>query len=171
MDYPTTINGFNLYSGGDRLIGVSDEVKIPDFSSMTASITGAGIAGTIDVPIVGFFDSMEFSIPFRTLADDTFEVMQPDGQKKITLRGSIQTTNLSSGDIDYVGMRVVVRGYMKSFSPGSLKVSDAMSSEITLSVTYMLIEVDGDTKVELDKFNSKFVVNGKDMMAKSRAYM
>ena len=117
MDYPTTINGFNLYSGGDRLIGVSDEVKIPDFSSMTASITGAGIAGTIDVPIVGFFDSMEFSIPFRTLADDTFEVMQPDGQKKITLRGSIQTTNLGSGDIDYVGMRVVVRGYMKSFSP------------------------------------------------------
>ena len=68
-------------------------------------------------------------------------------------------------------MRVDVWGYMKSFSPGSLKVSDAMCSEITLSVTYMLIEVDGDTKVELDKFNSKFVLNGKDMMAKSRAYM
>lgn len=168
MEYPTTINGFNLYKNGKQLIGVSEEVTLPDFNAMTTTITGAGIGGSIDVPIVGFFEGMDFDIPFKTLVDDAFNVMTPDKQVDITLRGAIQTTNTQTGAIENKGMRVVARGYLKAFSPGAVKVADAMNSSIKLSLTYILIEVDGRTKLELDKFNCKFVVNGKDMMSKIR---
>nr|DAP18339.1 MAG TPA: tail tube protein [Caudoviricetes sp.] len=167
--YPTTINGFNVYKNGQKLIGVADEVTLPDFSTMTTSITGAGIAGSIDVPIVGFLENMDFQVPFRTLTDDMFAVMDPKEQVNLSLRGSIQVTDTSTGTISYLGMRVVVRGYLKSFSPGSIKVADAMNSSVTLSVSYILIEVDGKVKLEHDKFNSKFVVNGVDVMNKVRS--
>ncbi len=167
--YPTTINGFNVYKNGQRLIGIADEVTLPDFNAMTATITGAGVAGSIDVPIIGFFDGMEFQVPFRTLTDDIFSVMDPRRQVDLALRGCIQVTDTDTGAINTKGMRVVVRGYLKSFSPGSVKVADGMSSSVTLSVTYILIEVDSKTKLELDKFNSKFVVNGIDATNKIRS--
>lgn len=162
--YPTTINGFNCYSAGSILMGVADEVTLPDMNAMTTSITGAGVAGSIDVPIIGFYENMDFTIPFRTLVDDTFKVMNPGKIQDLTLRGSIQTVDKATGAISQVGMRVAVRGYVKSFSPGSVKVADAMNSTVTMSLTYLLIEVNGDTKVELDKFNSKYVVDGTDIM-------
>lgn len=167
--YPTTINGFNVYKNGQRLIGVADEVTLPDFNAMTASITGAGIAGSIDVPIIGFYDSKEFTVPFRTLTDDIFSVMDPRKQVDLTLRGSIQVTDTSTGAINLTGMRVVVRGFLKSFSPGSVKVADVMSSSVTLSVSYILIEVEGKTKFEHDTLNSKLVIDGIDAMNKVRS--
>ena len=42
---PEIINDFNVYKGGSKLIGVSDEVTLPDFEAMTETISGAGIAG------------------------------------------------------------------------------------------------------------------------------
>ena len=45
-----------------------------------------------------------------------------------------------------------------------------MEASVTLEVLYMLIEVDGKTMLEYDKLNSVFVVNGKDLLEKVRAY-
>ena len=45
-----------------------------------------------------------------------------------------------------------------------------MDAKATLEVLYILIEVDGETKLEYDKLNSVFVVNGKDLLEKVRAY-
>ena len=166
---PTVINSFNCYSSGDKLLGVADEITLPDFNAMTAQITGAGIAGSVDVPITGFFDSMDFSISFRTLTDDTFKLTNAGKQVALVLRAAAQTTNTATGAIGNQGVRIAVRGYMKAFAPGSVKVGDAMNSSVTLSVTYILIEVGGDVKIELDKFNCKFVVDGRDVMAKRRS--
>ena len=41
-----------------------------------------------------------------------------------------------------------------------------MDSAIKLEVTYILIEMDGKKRVELDKLNSVFNVNGVDLLAK-----
>ncbi len=43
-----------------------------------------------------------------------------------------------------------------------------MESSITLELTYILIEVDGKKRVELDKINGVFKLNGVDMLEKVR---
>lgn len=43
-----------------------------------------------------------------------------------------------------------------------------MESSVTLNVSYILIEVDGTTLVELDKINPTFKVNGVDLLQKVR---
>lgn len=38
-----------------------------------------------------------------------------------------------------------------------------------MEVMYIKVMIEGETTVELDKLNFKFVLNGKDMMAKIRS--
>ena len=63
---PEKINAYNVYKGGKKLIGISDEVTLPDFEAMTETISGAGVLGEIDSPAIGLFGSQEMEIPFRT---------------------------------------------------------------------------------------------------------
>lgn len=48
---PTVLNNFNSYGAGHKYVGVSNEVTLPNFESMTETIDGAGIAGEIEEAI------------------------------------------------------------------------------------------------------------------------
>ena len=43
-----------------------------------------------------------------------------------------------------------------------------MDSSVSLELSYILIEVDGETMFELDKLNDVFVVDGVDLLEKVR---
>ena len=47
---PEVINDFNIYHTGNKVIGVTGEVSLPDLEAVTETISGAGILGEIDVP-------------------------------------------------------------------------------------------------------------------------
>ncbi len=76
----------------------------------------------------------------------------------------------STGALDYKSMRIVERGRLKNFKPGKYELGKQMEANVTLELLYLLIEVDGKTKLEYDKLNSVFIVNGKDLLEKVRAY-
>ena len=155
---PSKINMFNLYRDGNTLAGISGEVTLPDFEAISETISGPGILGEIDDPTLGHFGSQEMEIPFRAYTEDAFVMMNPGSNVNITLRGSIQVTT-SGGGVDYVGMRVVVRG----------KQGGAMGNAVKLELTYIRIDLNGRNKVELDKLNSVYKLNGVDILAKARA--
>lgn len=165
---PSKINMFNLYRDGNTLAGISGEVTLPDFEAISETISGPGILGEIDDPTIGHFGSQEIEIPFRAYTEDAFSMMNPGSNVNITLRGSIQVTT-PGGGVDYVGMRVVVRGKCKSFTGGTVKQGGAMSNAVKLELTYIRIDLNGRNKVELDKLNSVFKLNGVDILAKARA--
>lgn len=169
--FPSVINDFNVYKNGTRLIGITGEVTLPEFNSKTTTINGAGILGDIDEAVLGQFEAMSFTIPFRTLSDDVFTIMDPMEAVDLTIRGAIQCTNLTTGVTEFRGMRVVVRGKLSTFAPGNVQNGEQMGSSVTLSLTYILIEVDGETKVELDKLNGVYVVNGVDLLAEVKSFV
>ncbi|MGL5512949.1 MAG: phage major tail tube protein, partial [Sporomusa sp.] len=154
---------------GSALIGVSGEVKLPDFDSVTEKLSGPGILGEIETAIIGSYGSQEQEITFRILDDDIFSFMDPTQVVDLTLRGSQQYTVKSTGTIDYRGMRVAVRGRKKKFQPGTVKQGGTMDATLTLELTYILIEIDGNKKVELDKLNNVFKINDKDVLSKIRS--
>jgi Phage tail tube protein FII len=164
------INSFNVYKDGTKLIGVSEEISIPDLTGVTDTISGAGILGSISMPAIGHFDDIEAEIPFRMLDDDIFTLASPLNEVNLVLRAGVQTHDIASGGIDSQGMRIVYRGRVKTFKSGKVKGAEQMGASVTLSITYMLIEIGGATKLELDKLNSKYVVNGVDVMEKFRGY-
>lgn len=161
---PTKINKYNVYNEGNRLLGMGDEMTLPDFEASSETISGAGILGEVDDPTVGYFGNQEVEIPFRVLDQEAMDMMDMTKAVQLTVRGAQQTTN-SAGDIEYRQMRVVIRGRAVKFSPGKVKAGAAMETKVTLTLLYILIELDGKSVLELDKFNEVYKVNGVDVLA------
>lgn len=163
---PEVIHDFNLYLSGNKLGGVTGEVPLPDFEAVTETISGAGILGEFESVIAGRYGSMEQEVPFRVINEDMFKLIDPTVPVELTLRGAIQQTVKATGAVDYIGMRVVFRGRSKKIAIGTVKQGGPMDSSIALELTYILIEMDGKSKVELDKINGVFKINGVDLLAK-----
>ena len=169
LGIPGVINHFNLYYKGTALVGLTGEISLPDFEGMTETLSGPGILGEVEEVIIGSFSSMELEIPFRILDEDAFKLMSPSETLDLTLRASEQYTVKSSGNIDYKGMRVVVRGRQKKLTGGTVKQGGAMDSAVTIEISYIMIELDGQKRIELDKLNNVYKVNDKDLLAKVRS--
>ena len=169
LGIPGVINNFNLYYKGNALVGLTGEITLPDFEGMTETLSGPGILGELEEVIIGAFGSMELEVPFRILDEDAFKMMSPMETLDLTLRASEQYTVKSTGNLDYKGMRVVVRGRQKKMTAGTIKQGGAMDSPVTVEVAYIMIELDGQKRIELDKLNNVYKVNDKDLLAKVRS--
>ena len=45
---PEVINNFNVYNGdAKKMLGISEEIQLPEFTAITSEIKGAGILGAI----------------------------------------------------------------------------------------------------------------------------
>ena len=164
QNIPSKINNYNVYNEGELLIGMGSEVSLPDVEHITDTLSGAGIMGEIDDPAVGQISAMSMEIPFRLLDQEAFKMMDLRKANQLTLRGAQQTLD-SNGNTLVRPMRVVVAGKSTKLALGTAKRAGAMDSSVTLSVTYLLIEVDGVTMLELDKLNQVLKVNGVDLLA------
>jgi P2 family phage contractile tail tube protein len=159
---------FNVYRDASKLLGVSEEVTLPDFEALSETIAGAGLLGEIDDPTVGHFGSMEQEIPFRVLDEDAVDMLDPTKPVNITLRAAQQVSTVD-GAVTFKAMRIVMRGKNKSLTTGKVKQSAMMESSIKMELTYILVEIDGKPMVELDKLNTVFKIKGVDILAKARA--
>lgn len=161
---PTKVNKYHVYNKAERLLGVGDELSMPDFEASTETVGGAGILGEIDDPTVGYFGNQEMEVPFRVLDQEAVDMLDMTKAVQLTIRGAQQTTN-TEGNIEFRPMRVVVRGRAAKFSPGKVKAGSPMETKVTLTVLYILIELDGEPVLELDKLNEVYKIAGKDVLA------
>lgn len=165
---PQVINRFNLYKNGKKMVGVTGEVTLPDITMLTDSLEGAGVGGNMDIPVIGLVDDMEMEIPYMSITNDTFLLMDPTEAADLMLCGAIQGMNSGTGTIGYLEFSIVVRGVVKSFKPGNVKSGAQMGSSVTLGLSYYKIVLDGKTQLEIDKLNSVYIVNGKDVIKEVR---
>ncbi len=165
---PSKINSFNVYKDGTRLVGISDEVTLPDFESLTETLSGPGILGEIDDPTLGHFKSMEMEIPFRTMDRQMFALCKASTGVNLTLRGSIQCAINKDMGTSFRPMRVVVGGKNKGVTGGKAKQGSGTASSIKLEIFCILIEIDREVQIELDKLNYVYKVRGKDLLEKVR---
>lgn len=165
---PEKLVNFNLYDDGNRLVGITGEVELPSFESMTSTISGAGILGEVESPNVGHFGSQKLTIPFRVISEAASKLFEPRGQT-LTLRADQNSYDTSNGQMSHRALKVLVRGVPTTFTPGKVAVGAATETQIVLELYYIKIELDGFTIIELDKYNYIYVVNGKDYLAEVRA--
>lgn len=164
---PEKVVNFNVYDHIEKIVGVTDEVTLPDFESMTETISGAGIAGEYDSPTIGHFSSQEIEIQFRTISDPSFNLFKSAG-KSIVLRAAQQSYDVSQGKVSYRPLKITVRGMPKGLTLGKLGVGAPTETTNKIEVLYLKIEENGRTLLEFDKLNYVFIVNGDDVMADIR---
>lgn len=162
---PQVLHAFNIYNSGNALVGISGDVSLPDLEAMTETFSGPGIAGEVEAPIIGFMQSMELEIPWSIIYGDFFNSLSFARNAELMLRGSMQVDNKSNGQVEEAAIRVVVRGKTKKVELGSATQGGKNENKTTTEITYLKIEENGSTKVEIDKYNFIFNINGEDLLA------
>ena len=110
---------------------------------------------------------MEQEVQFNTLYSSATDMLSPLSNVNLTFRAAQQVYD-KTGGYDFKGLRVVEMGRVKKFKPGKIEKGESMEATVTLELTYIMIEVDGEQLVEIDKLNNVYKVRGQDMLAKVR---
>lgn len=160
---PEKINDYNAYLDGTRMIGVAASVTLPPVKMKTSTISGTGIGGEIDSPTIGQFESMEQEIQFNVLYSSAMDMLSPLSTVNLTLRAAQQVYD-KTGGYAFKGLRVVEMGRVKEFDPGKIEKGECMEAKVKLELTYLLIEIDGEEVLAVDKLNHVYRVNGVDML-------
>lgn len=161
---PEKINDYNAYLDGTKMIGMAASVSLPPIKTKTSTVSGVGVNGDLDSPTIGQFESMEQEIQFNTLYSSAVDMLSPLSTVNLTLRAAQQVYD-KTGGYAFKGLRVVEMGRVKSFEPGKVEKGEGMEAKVILELTYIMIEVDGNQIVEIDKLNGVYKVNGVDMLA------
>lgn len=163
---PEKLINFRVYQDGDDLLGISD-VTLPKLDSITETVKGAGVAGEIDDPTIGHFGSMELELNWRSLVKSNIVLAKPTGVH-LDLRGACQGHDSAKNVLKTMPVKIVVEGTPKSTDLGKLDMGATTDTKNTIEVTYIKITADGETVLEIDKFNYICVIDGVDYMADIR---
>ena len=164
---PLSNINFEVFISSNRLIGLA-EVSLPDFEFMNAEISGAGVAGKFNAPIIGFVDSAEMELTWRTIVQDLKYFTKPEAID-LTLYGAMQNYDHSKGKLGVEKVKITTRAFNKKLSPGSLKAAEQTETKTTLELLTCKIEVGGKVILDFDKINYKYIVDGTDYLQSTRS--
>lgn len=163
MIMPEKLVNFRVYEDGADLLGTAD-VEMPNFEALTETISGAGIAGEVESPVIGHYSSQEVKLNWRTLAKGNINLMAPKGHH-LDIRGAQQMYDTNAGEYKIVPVKVVVHGVPKSSELGKLEKGAPTDTSNTLECYYIKVTLDGNEVVELDKYNYICKIDGTDHLA------
>ena len=83
---PEIVNSFNVYIDGVKAIGTAPEITLPQITSETIDVSGAGILGKISAPNIGQFESIEQEVSFNLVYSSFVNVLSPKRQVNLTFR-------------------------------------------------------------------------------------
>lgn len=165
---PQVLNDFGVYDGnGDKIIGVTNDMTLADIVSKTVEMEGAGM-DTIEVVVTGMYNSITQEIPVDTPYTQLVKYLDTTKNTTINVRGAIQAEDKGTGETKFLQFRYMVSGKVKQMTPGNAKRGEKFGTKISVAVRRLLMEVGGETVIEIDKLNGKVVVDGNDVTAAIR---
>ncbi|MBR1658154.1 MAG: phage major tail tube protein [Synergistaceae bacterium] len=158
---------FKVYLNGTDLLGVA-EGTIPVLEAMTSEVKGAGIAGVVESPVLGHFNSTNFSLTWRTVTDDTLKLFD-HVTNDIELFSALQQYDAGLGVYKVVPLQVSIRAITKTSTSGNLAVGDLMDTQTEFEVVRMKIYLDNKERIVMDKYNYIFSIDGVNRLAEVKA--
>ena len=161
-----TVIGFAVYEDATEHVGIA-EVTLPEISSITEEISGAGMGGKVESVILGAIEAMTTTLNFRTVTRNAVKLHEPR-QHNIDLRAAQQQKDTTKGVTEVVRVKHLLTLTPKKLNPG--KVATASAAEVSgeYATTYFATYIDGKKMLEIDPLNYIYFVNGKDWLADVR---
>ena len=165
---PEVLNDFRVYNEGETNdLGVAT-IELPNLENMTQDISGVGMAGEVDAPVLGHYASMETKINWRTPTKAAVR-MSGGGGVSLEACGAVQEWDSGANEYRIVSYRVVIRGRSKSYEQGSFEAGNTTDSANTIETTYLKIDINGETVREIDKYGYKDINGGTDVLSAVRS--
>lgn len=81
---------FACYEDAKDFLGLAS-VTLPDVDFIVATVSGAGIAGNVEAPIIGHMNAMTAQLKFRTFSAESLKLLEPR-EHNIDLRARSRCT-------------------------------------------------------------------------------
>lgn len=142
---------------------IAEQVKVtlPEIKWKTATISGAGLGGDIEVPLTGLTETMSSQVDLRSVTHaDAVRAMAP-GFRSHEVR-FLRDTIGSDGTLFRAGTKIYLQAAAKSLTPGTVQIGQQMDSNAAYTVVrYRMVE-DGKETFLIDQLNQIFKLGGKN---------
>ncbi|MEZ0150132.1 MAG: phage major tail tube protein [Candidatus Reddybacter sp.] len=164
---PKKLKNFNLFTDGDNLVGIVDEITLPNLQRKFEEIRPGGFNAPVDTDMG--MQKMEASFKLHEIAARIlrqFGVATVDGVALRFLGAAVS----DGGDASTDAIEVIMRGRYSGLElPSGYKAGESGMLGVTASLTYFKYVVNGETLIEIDIINMLERVNGEDRLAAQRA--
>lgn len=154
-------------SGKMKKICDTTNLQLPSIENGTETLSGAGIMGEIDFPNMFKPGAMSFSLNQRIDSKDAASLYAPREHRieVVWVSDAFDTNNAVVG-ID--SHKVVMKGVPKKYDPGKLEAGSPSDGSNELEIYYYKKVLNGETIIEIDKFNYVMKILGVDYSSKIR---
>ena len=168
MNQPAAIINLEVYEDSVNLLGVA-KVTLPSITYPTVSISGAGMMGNMEVPLLGMVDAMTTSIEFLDASNAQAAVLLSEPRKhQLEMRVAMEHWNVEQAEVGSWADRYLMVCHPKVFNPGTFAPMSAAGASNEFAVYYYAGFRDGKQLWEIDKRSMKCIINGVDYMASVR---
>lgn len=164
MALPNILKNFNLFTDGESLMGVAEEIVLPKLARKMEEYQGGGMPIPIDIDLGN--QKIEFD---WTCAGSVFDLVKQYGASKASAKLLRFAGAYQRDDTEAVqAVEIVVRGRHSEMDFGSQKIGSANKTKIKTTCSYYKLTVDGTVLIEIDGPAMIFIVDGVDMMDAQR---
>lgn len=154
-----TIN-YKIYRDGHDFLGTTQH-DAPAISAVVAEMRGAGIGGSVEVPVKSLVQPMSMTLTFNNVTPQIHKILTQSAQH-IELWGAIQDTDPKTGQLIVRQHKLVYRAIPKTNTIGKFVPGEFQERSIEFSVLYYREIYDGQDVIEIDPLNSIYRINGTD---------
>lgn len=164
---PERLINFRVYNDSNDLLGIAT-VDLPSIEAMSDTVSGAGIAGEVESPVLGHFSPMQTTFNWRTIEKDAMILAQQKAHA-VDLRGSQQVYDAANGVYLTKAVRFSMRIVPKNVEFGTFEPGATTDTATEFEVLYIKGFIDGKEILEIDKFNYVTRFGDHDALASVRA--
>ncbi|QEL12233.1 phage major tail tube protein [Kushneria phosphatilytica] len=165
MALPKKLKDLNLFGNGDSYQGQVQSVTLPTLSRNVEEWRGGGMDGPVGIDM-----GMDGLITCQWTVGGLIEsIFDNFGTSRIDADILRMTGSYERDDVDEVtAVEVVMRGRHTEIDMGDAQSGENTEHQITSTLSYYRLDIDGSTKIEIDLPNYVFKVNGEDRLAARR---
>lgn len=165
-NFDESVINFAVYEDGVEYVGMAT-ATLPNLSAIVQTLSGAGIAGNVEVPVLGHYDVMSLTLNFRTTTEQSVRLSEPR-RHNIDLRVAQQIEDTVAGEVKVQSVKHVLVVVSKTDTGGSIAPAAPTNGSGEYSVRYWATYIDGSKVREVDPLNFICEVNGVDYLADVR---
>lgn len=165
-NFDESVINFAVYEDSVEYVGMAG-VTLPNLAAIVQTLSGAGIAGNVEVPVLGHYDVMSLTLNFRTTTEHSVRLSEPR-RHNIDLRMAQQIEDTVAGEVKVQSIKHVLVVVPKTDTGGSIAPAAPTNGSGEYSVRYWATYIDGAKVREIDPLNFICVVNGVDYLADVR---
>jgi len=166
---PSVLINAKIYNEGKELMGAGT-VELPDLEFMTETVSGLGMGGEIDLPVLGHFQSLTMSVSWNTVSKQSVSLLAPRTHA-LVIYASIQDWDTGGGTFAPAPVRVMVQATPKKSGVGKFEVGKKMEPGNEFELTFIKMSIGGEEVLEIDKLNMICRINGVDYLADVRTHL